>query len=340
MSIDTQLTRLYGVRHPFVVAGMGFAGMTPPLTVAICEAGGIGSVGIGAMPPPAMRDLIRAVRTRTSAPFNVNLLGVFTTPDHVAVCIEERVPIVSFHWGHPEATVIERLHDAGCHVWEQVGGTLAASRAAADGVDVIVAQGIEAGGHNSADLPTFVQVPTIIDAVRPVPVLAAGGVVDGRGVAAALALGAEGVWVGTRMVATLEANAHDEYKRRLVAASGADTIRTSILGPDMPEFNPYRVLRNRVIQEYLGREAEVPADVSSQPVIGTMNLGGQEVPLRRFNSFPAIPEMDGDFDELAMPAGEGVGLIHGIEPAAAVMEQMMAEAEEILTRLASAVTGR
>jgi NAD(P)H-dependent flavin oxidoreductase YrpB (nitropropane dioxygenase family) len=140
------------------------------------------------------------------------------------------------------------------------------------------------------------------------------------------------------MVATVEANAHDEYKRRLVGANGTDTVRTSILGPDMPHFNPYRVLRNRVIKEFSGREDEVPTDVSSQPVIGKMTLGGEEVPLRRFNSFPVIPEMSGDFDELAMPAGEGVGLIQSIEPAAAVMEQMMAEAESIIRNLTSAVS--
>jgi NAD(P)H-dependent flavin oxidoreductase YrpB (nitropropane dioxygenase family) len=338
MTIATQLTESYGIRHPFVVAGMGFAGMRPPLAVAICEAGGIGSVGVAAMPPPALRRLITAVRAQTSAPFDVNLLGVFATPEHIEVCAEERVPIVSFHWGHPERAVIERLHQAGCRVWEQVGSTDNAIRAVADGVDAIVAQGSEAAGHNYGELPTFVQVPSIVDAVSPVPVLAAGGVSDGRGVAAALALGADGVWVGTRMVATVEANAHEEYKRRLVAARGTDTVRTSILGPDMPHFNPYRVLRNRVIEEFSGREAEVPTDVSSQPVVGKMTLGGEEVPLRRFNSFPVIPEMSGDFDELAMPAGEGVGLVRSIEPAAAVMERMMAEAESIIAKLASAVS--
>ncbi len=144
MTIATQLTESYGIRHPFVVAGMGFAGMRPPLAVAICEAGGIGSVGVAAMPPPALRRLITAVRAQTSAPFDVNLLGVFATPEHIEVCAEERVPIVSFHWGHPERAVIERLHQAGCRVWEQVGSTDNAIRAVADGVDAIVAQGIEA----------------------------------------------------------------------------------------------------------------------------------------------------------------------------------------------------
>jgi NAD(P)H-dependent flavin oxidoreductase YrpB (nitropropane dioxygenase family) len=338
MTIRTQLTESYGIRHPFVVAGMGFAGMTPPLAVAVCEAGGIGSVGVGAMSPPLLRELIRAVRAQTSAPFDVNLLSVFTTPEHIDVCAQEKVPIVSFHWGHPEPAIIERLHQAGCRVWEQVGSADNAMRAVADGVDAIVAQGSEAAGHNYAELPTFVQVPSVVDAVSPVPVLAAGGVCDGRGVAAALALGADGVWVGTRMVATVEANAHQEYKRRLVAAKGTDTVRTSVLGPDMPHFNPYRVLRNRDIQEFSGREGEVPTDVSSQPVVGKMTLGGEEVPLRRFNSFPLIPEMSGDFDELAMPAGEGVGLIHSIEPAAVVMERMIAEAENIIAKLASAAS--
>jgi len=335
MAIRNRFTHAYNVQHPFVVAGLGLVGMTPELAVAACEAGAIGSVGIGAMPPPAMRRLIQAVRAQTSAPFNVNMLTLFAMPEHIDVCVDAKPPIVSFHWGHPGRSTIERLHAAGCEVWEQVGSTEAAQLAASDGIDVLVAQGSEAGGHNYGQLPTFVQVPTIVDAVAPVPVLAAGGIVDGRGVAAALALGADGVWVGTRMVATVEAHAHEEYKQRLVAAAGTDTIRTSILGPDMPEFNPYRVLRNRVIEEYLGRESEVPRDLSSQPVIGTLTLGGKWQPMRRFNSFPAVPEMTGDADELAMPAGEGVGLIQAIEPAAAVIDRMMADAEAILRGLAT-----
>jgi len=165
MAIRNRFTQAYNVQHPFVVAGLGLVGMTPELAVAACEAGAIGSVGIGAMPPPAMRQLIQAVRAQTSAPFNVNMLTLFAMPEHIDVCVAAQPPIVSFHWGHPGRSTIERLHAAGCEVWEQVGSTEAAQLAASDGIDVLVAQGSEAGGHNYGQLPTFVQVPTIVDAV-------------------------------------------------------------------------------------------------------------------------------------------------------------------------------
>ena len=136
------------------------------------------------------------------------------------MCAEERVPVVSFHWGHPSRDFLKRLHDAGIKVWEQVGSVDAAREAVDSGIDLIIAQGSEAGGHNYGSLPTFVLVPSIIEAVAPTPVLAAGGITNGRQLAAALALGADGVSIGTRFIASEEAFAHPEYKQRLVEAAG------------------------------------------------------------------------------------------------------------------------
>jgi enoyl-[acyl-carrier protein] reductase II len=141
-------------------------------------------------------------------------------------------------------------------VWIQVGSTEMARKVADLGVDAIIAQGSEAGGHVRGEASTLVLVPAVADAVAPVPVLAAGGIADGRGVAAALALGAEAVWVGTRLVATQEANVHDEYKRRIVAATEADTVLTTLFGPEWPDALA-QALRNRVIDEWAGREREV-----------------------------------------------------------------------------------
>jgi NAD(P)H-dependent flavin oxidoreductase YrpB (nitropropane dioxygenase family) len=124
------------------------------------------------------------------------------------------VAVVSFHWEHPPRSWIDRLHAAGVQVFEQVGSVDGARRAVDDGVDVVVAQGREAGGHNFATLPTFVLVPAVVDAVAPALVLAAGGVTDGRGLAAALMLGADGAWVGTRLVASVESAAHDKHDNR------------------------------------------------------------------------------------------------------------------------------
>jgi enoyl-[acyl-carrier protein] reductase II len=335
--LRTRLTEAYEVDHPVVGAGMGFVASTPDLPIAVSNAGGIGSLGAALLPAGATRQLVRAIKDSTAGrPFNVNLITPYVDPAQIDVCVEEGVPIVSFHWGNPPADTIERLHSAGCKVWEQVGSVHAAKQAVDSGVDLVVAQGAEAGGHNFGSLPTFALVPLVADAVAPALVLAAGGVADGRGLAAALALGADGVWVGTRFVATREANAHDEYKGRLVEATGTDTVRTSVLGPDMPGFNPYRVLRNPLVTEYEGREAELPGDLEGQPLIAVMQMGPDRVPIRRFSNFIPTPQTEGDLGLMAMPAGEGVGLVRSIEPAADVLEAMVREAAQVLGRLAPA----
>ena len=335
--LRTRMTDEYGAVHPVVSAGMGFVASTPDLAIAVTNAGGIGSLGVALLPVEATRMLIQAVRAATGGgPFNVNLITPYVLPGQIEVCAEEAVPIVSFHWGNPPRDTIDRLHAAGCRVWEQVGSAEAARRAVYSGVDLVVAQGSEAGGHNFGTMPTLALVPAVVDAVAPAPVVAAGGIGDGRGLAAVLALGAVGAWVGTRFVATREANAHEAYKSRLIEAAGADTVRTSVLGPDMPGFNPYRVLRNSLIDEYEGREAELPADLAGEPVIASMAMGPQRIEIHRFSNFIPTPETEGDLSLMAMPAGEGVGLVRSVRGAAEVLEAMVREAAEVLRRIAPA----
>jgi NAD(P)H-dependent flavin oxidoreductase YrpB (nitropropane dioxygenase family) len=201
----------------------------------------------------------------------------------------------------------------------------AAKRAVDDGIDVVVAQGEEAGGHNFAALPTFALVPLVVDAVAPALVLAAGGIADGRGLAAALMLGADGAWIGTRLVATDESAAHDEYKARLVAAKATDTVRTSLFGPETPDFNPMRVLRNRVV-------AESPVG-GDRPVIGRMMLGDEPVEMLRFsNLVPMRGATTGDLEEMALLAGQGVGMVDGVKSAGSVIADITARAGEMLGR--------
>src|SRR5262245_26743241 len=290
----TPLTRAYGIEHPVALAGMAFVGTAPDLAIAVCHAGGIGSVAMGPLPAPAVRSLIRAVRQATDRPFNVNFITFLCHDEQIQVCIDERVPIVSFHWGHPPRTEIDRLHRAGIKVWEQVGSVEAARTAAADGIDLIVAQGSEAGGHNYGTLPTFVLVPATVEAVAPVPVLAAGGIATGRQLAAALALGAVGGWVGTRFVASVEAFAHPLYKQRLLEADGTQTRISAVYGPELPQFNPMRVLDIGLAREYANREDQAPKDIHSQPRIGSMRLMGEEIPLHRFSNFVPTPDTEGD----------------------------------------------
>jgi enoyl-[acyl-carrier protein] reductase II len=332
--LPTRITREYGAVHPVVSAGMGFVGATPDLAIAVTNAGGIGSLGAALIPADGTRLLVRAIKAATEGrPYNVNLITPYVLPGQIEACAEEAVPIVSFHWGNPPGETVDLLHSAGCRVWEQVGSPDAARRAVESGVDLVVAQGTEAGGHNFATLPTFVLVPAVVDSISPTPVLAAGGIADGRGLAAALALGAEGAWVGTRFVATHQANAHREYKSRLTQASGTDTVRSSVLGPDMPGFNPYRVLRNPLTDEYEGREGELPSDLSGEPRIGTTLMGRQRVPIHRFSNIIPTPDTEGDLSLMAMPAGEGVGMVHAVVDAAEVVEEMVRQAASVLSRI-------
>jgi NAD(P)H-dependent flavin oxidoreductase YrpB (nitropropane dioxygenase family) len=167
--------------------------------------------------------------------------------------------------------------------------------------------------------------------------LAAGGIATGRQLAAALVLGADAVSVGTRFVASEEAFAHPEYKRRLVEAVGTQTRLTSIYGPDMPHFNPMRVLDVGLAHEFAGREGDAPKDLESQPIIGAMMLAGETVPLHRFTSFVPTPDTEGQVAELPFLAGQGVGLIHEVAPVAQIIETLMAEAVSTLSAMISRV---
>lgn len=332
--LRTRFTERFSIRYPIAQAGMAFAGWSPSLAIAVARAGGIGAIGAGLLPPDVVRGMVQALKTANAGPFHINFLTPFDHEVPARICAEEKVPAVSFHWGHPKPALIQMLKDAGCTVWEQVGSIDAALRAVGDGVDVIVAQGNEAGGHNYGSMPTFALVPAMRDAIgNDTLLLAAGGVADGRGVAAALMLGADGVWVGTRLVATHEAAVHDEHKRRLVSAAGSDTTLSSIFGPDNPAFNPMRVIKNRVVREWNHRQADVPATaeaLAAQPEIGSTVLGGQAMTLRKFNVLLPTPETNADWEEMPFLAGQGVGLIKDIAPAQQVVERMMSEARELL----------
>jgi enoyl-[acyl-carrier protein] reductase II len=219
----------------------------------------------------------------------------------------------------------------------QVGSLRAAREAAAAGMDAVVVQGSEGGGHNRSSAGLVALVPPVVDAVAPLPVLAAGGIADGRGVAAALALGAEAVWVGTRLLASTEAHAHPEYKRRVVDACCDDVVRTSLFGPEWPG-EPMKVLRNRVVREWQGRDARTPPPPQPPEIIGQTLLGRQPYPMPKFSAIPPTPDTTGDLEEMCLPAGEGVGLCRRVMPAAEIIAEMMGEAGRIIAgRLAGCV---
>lgn len=332
--LSTRLTEKYALATPIVQAGMAFAGMAPPLCIAVCEAGAMGSIaGVGIIPPEGNRQQLGGVQSNTSKPFHVNYITPYTTAEHIAVMAELKPAAVSFHWGAPEEAWVKTLKDAGIDIWVQVGSVEDGETAVAGGADVIVAQGSEAGGHNYGAASTLVLTPMMLDALGDTAlVVASGGIADGRGLAAVLSMGADGAWIGTRFVASAEAMVADEYKDRLVASGIGDTTLTHMFGRHHPEFNPMRVLRNRVVNEWSDRYAEVPADNSSEPLVGRMDLFGEETELRKFTNMVPMAGATGDFEELPMLSGEGVGLIHSVKPAADIVQELTEEAQKALSR--------
>jgi len=311
--ISTRLTKMFDIRHPVVLAPMGAIGRAE-LVAAVCNAGGLGILGMNRMAPEFIREQIRKTRALTSRLFGVNFVPPCAPPPGVesqlAVCLEERVSLLSLFWCDA-APFVEPCHAAGIVVMLAVGSAEEARRAAASGVDIIVAQG-----------PLL---PTVVEAVAPTPVLAAGGIVNGRGLAAALALGAEGVAVGTRFVASAECEAHPDYKKRLVDRRETDTIRGEIFHVGWPPHTPLRALRN-----------EITEGVTPPPgPIARFRLreGDQAVDVPPFSIIPPTIHTEGRTELMCNYAGQGVGLIHDILPAAAIVEQIVAEAEDTIRRL-------
>jgi len=220
-SLTTPLCRRLGLDVPIIQAPVGSAA-APELVAGVSEAGGLGILALTWMSGRRAQRHIQRVRELTSRPFGANLVLHFPVASQLAVCLDEAVPIVSTFWGDPGG-VHQQIHDAGALHVHTVGSVQEARRAVDVGVDVIVAQGWEAGGHVRGAVTTMALVPAVVDAVEPVPVVAAGGIADGRGVVAALALGAQAVWLGTRFLTAEEAFTHEVYRRRVIDATADDT---------------------------------------------------------------------------------------------------------------------
>jgi NAD(P)H-dependent flavin oxidoreductase YrpB (nitropropane dioxygenase family) len=338
-TLVTRLTAEYGVRYPFVSAGMGFVSY-PPLVTAVSTAGGIGVLGNGVEPPESTRMLIRMIAAGTSGLFGIDLLndttafGPATTDAHIDVCVAERVGLVVFHMNVPPRCWVDRLHAAGCRVWQQAASVEQALDAADIGVDAVIAQGRQAGGHNKSVTRTIPLLRRVIRAVQPLMVLASGGIATGADVAIALMNGAEGVWVGTRMVASTEAFAHPDYKRRLLEAHGHATAVTTAFGPEYPDV-PYRVLRTDLVRRVAGHEDQIPPTQPDDQPIGETTLFPFTLRLPYtmppFSAIVPTPDTVGAFDLMGFAAGEeSVRKLKDVKPAAEIVEEIMQEAGEIL----------
>jgi nitronate monooxygenase len=206
-------------------------------------------------------------------------------------------------------------------------------------VDVIIAQGTEAGGHVEGETAMTVLTPRIVDAVAPVPVVAAGGIADARGLVAALALGAEAAVLGTRFLATYEVTAHPQYKQKLLDATETDTVRTILFGHGWPNA-PHRTLRTRFVEQWLGNESRAQESRPDEPVIGRTSIGDRTLPIQRFVSFPPSVQVTGDIESMVLLAGQTVGLVKEIKSAATLVRELADEATRLIQqRLGAIVSG-
>ena len=244
-----------GIEVPIIQAPMGGA-VGPALAAAVSNAGGLGTLALWGADVSRLRQLVRETRALTTKPFAVNLNLEFPQEERLDACLEEGVPVISFFWRDPSG-LVARAKSGGATVLHTVSTAAEARHAVASGVDAVVAQGWEAGGHVRGNVATMPLIPAVVDAVGPVPVFAAGGIADGRGLAAALALGASGAWIGTRFLASNEAAIHPRYRERILQATEDDTVYLEELFDIGWPNAPHRVLRNSTVAawEAAGRPA-------------------------------------------------------------------------------------
>jgi len=326
--MKTALCNLLGIELPIVQAPMGGA-TTPELAAAVSNAGGLGSLALSWHPPDAVRAVIRATRALTERPFAVNLVLAFPQAERLAVCLEEGVPVISFFWGDPEPH-LAAVRARGAKSLLTVASAAEARRAADAGIDAVVAQGWEAGGHVLGEVATLPLVRAVVDEVAPMPVIAAGGITDGRGMVAALALGAAGVWIGTRFLAASEASIHPEYRRRLIEAAETATVHTQLFDGGWPDA-PHRVLRNSTYEAW--EKAGRPAP-GHRPGEGETLAEGGFGPTPRYAATTPGPATRGDIEALSLWSGQGVAQLRREQPAAEIVREIAGEARAVAASLA------
>lgn len=309
MALRTRLTKLLGIEYPIIQGGMAWTA-TAELAGAVSNAGGLGIIGAGHMPTDLLREQIRSAKALTDKPFGVNLMLMTPHIDElVQLVIDEHVPVVTTGAGNP-GKYMDALRSQGIKVLPIAPSTALAKRLESIGADAIIGEGMEAGGH-IGELTTMVLTPQLVDAVS-VPIIAAGGIADGRGVAAAFALGADGVQVGTRFMCAEECTIHPAVKEQVMRAKDRDTIVTG-----RSTGHPVRVLKNKLSRQIMELDRENRVDEIE--ALGSGKL--------------ALAMRQGDTEMGSLMAGQVAAMVCEIQPAAEIVEEMMRDAEATMSRL-------
>jgi nitronate monooxygenase len=318
---ETEFTRLVGCALPIQQAPVGFPAADPRLAAAVAAAGGHGMLAGVRMAAEELSDALDTMNSQTRA-YGVNLIQAILDADAFEVAAE-KAPLVEFYLGDPDPNLIARVHAGGGLACRQVISSDEAKAAQQEGCDLVVARSIEAGGRAKGGIGMLPLLDSVLDAVD-IPVIAAGGVGSGRGVAAALAAGAACVRLGTRFLAAEEARTHAVYLDALLAAGPQDTVVTEAFSVDGPP-SPHRVLRSAL-------EA---ASAFEGDVVGEMHVLGERRELRRFSADNPADNATGRVDAMALYAGESVGGVRRVQPAGEIVVELAAEASELLRRATS-----
>jgi len=319
MIMRTRLCELLGIEYPIIQAGMGIVHPAHALVAAVSNAGGLGSLGAALRSPSELREQLALIRERTDRPFAVNFLVSDFSEETFAAALEARPAVISFALGDP-GDLVRRAHAAGAVVVHQVHTVAQAVQAAGRGVDVLIAQGGEAGGFGQF-VGTLPLIPQVVDAVRPLPVVAAGGIGDGRGVAAALLLGAEGVNMGTRFLASIEAPIGDGWKRAIITAQSEDAVKVEFW--------------NDISRSPMGRAGYVTVPRALRTPFHDWWAQRRAEAVQRAEELRNEIQAafaEGRFHEYMPFAGQSAGLIHEVLPVREIIRQLISQAEETLRR--------
>ncbi|MFA3919886.1 NAD(P)H-dependent flavin oxidoreductase [Ruegeria hyattellae] len=322
---STAFTDLVGVDHPIALAPMAGA-VESDLAAAVGNAGGYPIMPFSWSSRDTIEAELTSLRAKTDAPFAVNLCLDMPQEARLELCLSHRPNAVHFFWGDA-APFVKEVHAKEALVIQTVSSAIDAKRAVDAGVDILVAQGWEAGGHVRGTVATLPLIPAVVDVAGSVPVLAAGGISDGRGLAATLCLGASGIVVGTRFLATPESAAHSEYIAQLIAAQHSDTLHETDLYNVGWSNAAHRVLRNAVADRWL---AEGRPDNWARHRSGETVAMRGSAPIKAYQSTTPHHSMTGEIDALSMWAGQSVGLVNSVEPAGTIVDSIVEHARAAL----------
>lgn len=321
--MQTDFTRLLKIKYPVVQAPIGSV-TTPELAAAVSNAGGLGMLALTWKSPDETKAAIKKTKTLTQRPFGVNLVPAFNIQEKVNICIEERVPIVSFFWGDPES-YIEPLKKVSTMVCVTAASASEALKYEQMGIEFLIAQCWEAGGHVAGQTAMSVLISAIVDKVK-IPVVASGGIANGKGMLAALTLGASGVCLGTRFLMTHESAANSFYKRMIADASDTSTVYTRRLFNIGWDHAPHRIIQNSTWKQWVDAGEPEPGNRPNEYETVARNAKGEDI-VRYSDASPLIG-VTGNLETLALYAGQSAGLISDVKTAATVIEDLMTELKQ------------